>query len=103
MGMLNEDELADFYNASTKLVRIETAFPNPTSDAMMVRLQSNYDGEVEWHLHDLVGNAVLVERHLLSKNENEVFLNLSNLPQGTYTLYPKTPNRVLNPIKVIKL
>lgn len=76
--------IKELTNASNVL--INSVFPNPASDKLNVKLNSKESETLLIEVRDMVGRIVLNKSANSNVGENEMELNVSSLPHGTYIL-----------------
>lgn len=74
-------------------------FPNPTSQFVELRINSNENEMLSYTLLDANGN--LIERDLLSGNSREI--NLTSLSNGIYYLRVNNENNLLKTFRIVKI
>jgi PQQ-dependent dehydrogenase (s-GDH family) len=63
-----------------------TISPNPTANDMKAYVVAPADSKAEWRVIDNTGRILLSGNALMKKGSNQLSINLSNLPAGTYFL-----------------
>ena len=58
-------------------------YPNPSGGKFVVRLPSAIPGDAEIYVHDVIGTLKLTQ-HLHTQNDDEVLVQLSDMPAGVY-------------------
>ena len=69
------------------------AFPNPTGDRVTVRLTTDYNGTVRLRLTDLLGRPVQTAILKARPGNNDLPLDLTGLPAGTYHVHAVAGSR----------
>ena len=69
------------------------AFPNPTGDRVTVRLTTDYNGTVRLRLTDLLGRPVRTAILEARPGNNDLPLDLTGLPAGTYHVHAVAGSR----------
>lgn len=59
-------------------------FPNPASSRLSMRIQNMPEGEQELHIFNLMGQRLLHQTLSIQGREEQINLNISDLPPGTY-------------------
>ena len=76
--------------------------PNPASDAVTLKFDSNEGLNAQIVVSDLMGRSVVSKNVEILRGVNEQNLNISNLPNGIYFVQLRSQNRILFTEKVIK-
>ena len=69
----------------------------------MLQVQAKIPMVVSWKAFDMNGRMIMELDTQLNTGENEIELNLGNLPAGSYYLVGDTSKGKLAPIRFIKL
>jgi hypothetical protein len=77
-----------------------TAYPNPTSGILQVELQANQAANLLLSLVNLQGQIVWERSVWVNEGNNELELEISNLPAGIYTL--KEASGAFSALRIIK-
>ncbi len=84
-------------------VLVRKMYPNPaTNDVIAVELNSIMEGEVKFMLNDAMGRTVRTETQLISKGNQQIALDLYDLPDGIYFLQLSTNGLRGAPVKLVK-
>ena len=75
-------------------------FPNPTSDYINLSFMSMKTESLDIVLSDILGKTVLSKTHDCDENEQNIRLNVSDLPKGTYFLQIMNKEDILSVEKV---
>ena len=73
------------------------AMPNPGSQSTIIKLDAFNKQSVEWLIMDIPGSVVLEG----NTNENNLQLNIAQLPAGAYMFYAKS-NSAHGAVKIMK-
>lgn len=75
-------------NFDTPEALMVTAFPNPATDHLTVRIETPQDAQGDLTMYDLAGKIVrqMTQDHSFSAGTHELELSISDLPTGTYLL-----------------
>jgi hypothetical protein len=73
------------------------AMPNPGSQSTIIKLDAFNKQSVEWLIMDITGSVVLEG----NTNENNLQLNIAQLPAGAYMFYAKS-NSAHGAVKIMK-
>ena len=76
--------------------------PNPASDAVTLKFESNEDMKAQVVVSDIMGRSIISKSVEILRGVNEQNLNISNLPNGIYFVQLRSQNRILFTEKVIK-
>jgi len=60
-------------------------FPNPTYDIVTVKFETNYEGQAEFTVLNMVGKVLQKTEHRIADN-NQISLNLKAYPPGVYII-----------------
>ena len=77
-------------------------YPNPASDAVTLKFDSNEGLNAQIVVSDLMGRSIVSKNVEILRGVNEQNLNISNLPNGIYFVQLRSQNRILFTEKVIK-
>jgi hypothetical protein len=75
-----------------------SAYPNPTSNVIVLQLSNYINQDLTYQLYDLLGKLVLKGEVML----NETSISLESAKKGTYILKINDKNKELNTFKIIK-
>ncbi|OON68233.1 hypothetical protein B0919_13835 [Hymenobacter sp. CRA2] len=79
-----------------------TAYPNPTSDQLSVRVGGVQEGKVDCQLFDAQGRKVLqFGQRLTVDSQSDLTTSVRHLPMGVYMLRITLPDRVVNQSVII--
>lgn len=69
-------------------------YPNPieSNQTLNITLNVKHSGTINLGLHDLNGRLLLAQNAFLYEGENELQMNIGDLPRGIYTLQVSTQN-----------
>jgi hypothetical protein len=75
---------ADFVKVEspTSFIKSTTVFPNPATDFLHVRTEHEPVENIEFSLHNLIGNKLPIETEQI--NENEIRIRVKDLSSGYY-------------------
>ena len=76
--------------------------PVPVSDYLNIDYVSNQTEEIQYEIYDITGQLLTSEMIQANEGENEIKINLSNYPAGTYFLKLNNAERQLNVSKFIR-
>lgn len=68
------------------LLAIASIYPNPSSNKVSIKLNSQESEPLNIEVRDMMGKIVLQKTTHVSLGENELDINVSNFSQGTYIL-----------------
>jgi len=71
---------------STTAVFVTDLYPNPASGLMTLEIDSKVTTGAELMIYNITGSLVLRNEIELTKDHNEVIINVSNLPEGAYLI-----------------
>lgn len=74
---------------SSSLIHL-SAFPNPTTDIVNIRIESEQNLATAIHITDAKGQLIHQNQYELKKGWNEYPFNVQNYPSGTYFIHVKT-------------
>ena len=103
--------ISDKYNKYSNVILLSNslinfdlkALVNPFSDLLSFDLTVQNDDVASFTIVDMYGRILRVEKQNVSKGLNSIRIyNLSNLPEGTYTLQARCQGNIINK-KVVKL
>ncbi|MCI4670172.1 MAG: T9SS type A sorting domain-containing protein [Bacteroidia bacterium] len=69
-------------------------YPNPTTNSTSIRMVSDKAGPLDVKIYDVKGKELIREEYEVVPGKNTMFLDLSQLPKGVYTLEVKQLNFV---------
>ncbi len=76
---------------SSERFTINGVYPNPTSNNFTIDMTSDIDGTSTFSITDLVGRTVMTQSKNISYGRNQLEIDVTNLPNGTYIIsFPDT-------------
>ncbi len=90
----------DPQNAAFELVRFA---PNPAFDVLTVDVLSPFEGAVDFHLSNVLGQVIAKKTMSLKTGDNQLTFDVSQLPKGVYWLKPAVSNGQKAMIKFLKM
>lgn len=82
--------------------RVVSAFPNPTSDKIMVQFETLEEGSIKLLITDIAGRAVMAEETDAQPRMNNYELSIGHLPIGLYLLTIDNNQSISAPIQIVK-
>ncbi|MEP6750736.1 MAG: PQQ-dependent sugar dehydrogenase [Bacteroidota bacterium] len=76
--------------------------PNPVLNSVTINIDATVPEKANWQLTDITGKTVMQRPVTLSRGNNEMKINISSLPAGTYYL-KVTGNNISQSVKLQKL
>lgn len=68
-------------------------YPNPSDDMVTVELTNKGDNEANISISNIMGQVVFTKNSVLSSGRNNIQLNVSSLPSGTYIVHIRTDHK----------
>ena len=90
----------DPQNAAFELVRFA---PNPAADVLTVDVLSPFNGAVDFHLSNVLGQVIAKNTRVLKTGNNQLTFDVSQLPKGVYWLKPAVSNGQKAMVKFLKI
>lgn len=66
-------------------VEAPKVFPNPTTGNVTIQINASTSGAAVVHVYNMVGSSVRILSQGLNVGENNINVEMENLPQGVYT------------------
>jgi hypothetical protein len=87
---------------TSDLFSINTAYPSPTSDRVVVQFNSVHEADVIIRVSDLMGRIVLTQNWAAADGINDAPVSLQSLQAGVYMITVADGNTVTAPVRVVK-
>ncbi len=97
--LLREDESTVSQNI--KNVDVLKVFPNPVSEIMKIEIETEFEGEATIRLLDMTSREILHTKQSLTKDINNLQVDVNNLRDGVYMLHIQYGNQSLSKKAVI--
>jgi hypothetical protein len=82
---------------------IQKISPNPSSDEVIIDLESTDKDNVTFNFSDAFGQTVKTDNRTIERGTNRLQFDVQSLPKGVYFVAPNTNNGQNKPIKFIKM
>lgn len=82
---------------------IQAISPNPTEDAIQIKLDSWTKQTVDFNFSDITGKVIHAEKRKLEKGMNHVAFDVYHLPQGVYFIQTNVGKGRNVPTKFVKM
>ena len=82
---------------------IENIAPNPSEGEMIVSLESMVDKDIAFDIFNSTGKKVFTEKQKVKIGKNDLFFDVSHLPQGLYFIIPDSKLAHDTPVKFVKM
>jgi hypothetical protein len=87
---------------TSDLFSINTAYPSPTSDRVVVQFNSVHEADVIIRVSDLMGRIVFTQNWAAADGINDAPVSLQTLQAGVYMITVADGNTVTAPVRVVK-
>lgn len=84
-------------------VMIQKISPNPSSDDVLIELNSPTKNTVTFNFSDAFGQTVKTDNRKVETGTNNLHFDIQSLPKGVYFIAPNANNEQTKPIKFIKM
>jgi endoglucanase len=84
-------------------VVVHTITPNPNEGEMLISLESIVEKEIGFDIFNDMGQKVYSKSQKVKNGKNDLFFDVSNLPQGIYFIIPDSHKAKNTPVKFVKM